>query len=465
MKKSKLLLVFWLFSCAVWAQDSIRVLNSEQVLLLVKKYHPIARQAQIEVKQADAGVRIARGAFNPILNGYLAQKNFDGTPYYDVGAAEVVIPTWYGIELSGGIQQLNGDRLNNSETSGKTNFAGVSVPLAQNLIIDKRRAFLKQAKLYQTMAKAEQRAMMNDLLMGAMEHYWQWVYAYQTYSIMNNNVQVNELRLELIRKSLKNGERAAIDTVEALTQLQSFQYSRNQFWLQFQQAGLELSAYLWKSNDEPFYLPENVIPQAGWENETNLAQFNLALPDLLSTAQKNNPTLVQYNTKVDMMQIDQRLKFQLLLPKVDLQYQHLGKTYTFRPDGLVGNDNYQYGLKFQMPLLLSEGRGAYQKARLMTEVSKLDLNMKQQQVEIKIRQYFNEYLTLKKQVELQSLAYQNYLSLLKAEEQKLANGESSLFLVNSRETKALEAQEKLIAIKTKYFKTLYALQWSAGILE
>jgi hypothetical protein len=37
-------------------------------------------------------------------------------------------------------------------------------------------------------------------------------------------------------------------------------------------------------------------------------------------------------------------------------------------------------------------------------------------------------------------------------------------MINSRENKALEAYEKLIELKTKYFKTIYSLQWSAGLL-
>ena len=126
---------------------------------------------------------------------------------------------------------------------------------------------------------------------------------------------------------------------------------------------------------------------------------------------------------------------------------------------------YQYGIKFEMPLFLSEGRGEYRMAKLKLEASKLDLNLKQQQVEIKVKQYFNEYVNLKKQIILQSAAYSNYTQLLKAEETRFFNGESSLFLINSRESKALEAQEKLIELKTKYYKTIYGLQWSAGLLQ
>lgn len=465
MKKNNWLLVFLFgLSQALLAQDSLSVLNSEQVLLLVKKYHPIARQAQIGVQQSNANITLARGAFNPIIGGYLAQKNFNQIEYYNFTNAQIIIPTWYGIELSGGIQDLTGQRLNQDETNGKTSYAGISLPLAKNLIIDKRRAFLQQAKLYQTMAKAEQRALLNDILMGAMEHYWQWVNAYQSYVIMNNNLSINKTRLELIKKTFINGERPAIDTIEAITQLQSFEYRKNEYWLAFQNAGLALSAYLWKSNNEPYYLPENVIPQTGWENEMNLTNFNLVLADLLNTAE-NNPTLVQYKSKIDVSVVDKRLKFQELLPKIDLSYNHLNKDYAWNNEGLLLNNNYQYGIKFEMPLFLSEGRGEYRMAKLKLEASKLDLNLKQQQVEIKVKQYFNEYVNLKKQIILQSAAYSNYTQLLKAEETRFFNGESSLFLINSRESKALEAQEKLIELKTKYYKTIYGLQWSAGLLQ
>ncbi len=465
MKKNNWLLVFLFgLSQVLLAQDSLSVLNSEQVLLLVKKYHPIARQAQIGVQQSNANITLARGAFNPIIGGYLAQKNFNQIEYYNFTNAQIIIPTWYGIELSGGIQDLTGQRLNQDETNGKTSYAGISLPLAKNLIIDKRRAFLQQAKLYQTMAKAEQRALLNDILMGAMEHYWQWVNAYQSYVIMNNNLSINKTRLELIKKTFINGERPAIDTIEAITQLQSFEYRKNEYWLAFQNAGLALSAYLWKSNNEPYYLPENVIPQTGWENEMNLTNFNLVLADLLNTAE-NNPTLVQYKSKIDVSVVDKRLKFQELLPKIDLSYNHLNKDYAWNNEGLLLNNNYQYGIKFEMPLFLSEGRGEYRMAKLKLEASKLDLNLKQQQVEIKVKQYFNEYVNLKKQIILQSAAYSNYTQLLKAEETRFFNGESSLFLINSRESKALEAQEKLIELKTKYYKTIYGLQWSAGLLQ
>jgi len=97
--------------------------------------------------------------------------------------------------------------------------------------------------------------------------------------------------------------------------------------------------------------------------------------------------------------------------------------------------------------------------------TRLDQAQKQLDLQLKIRQYHNEYAILKEQIGLQMLNYANYQKLLEAEQTRLNNGESSLFLVNSRENKVLEAQQKLIELKTKFFKTAYAVQWTAGLLN
>lgn len=449
------------------SQIAPNTLNAQQVLQLVRTYHPISRQTNIDIEKSEAEILQAKGAFDPILSNYIAKKTFDGTNYYTITNPEFRIPTWYGIEVIGGIENLAGNRFSVSETTGKTSYFGLSVPLAKNLLLDKRRAYLQQAKVFNKMAIAEQRTSLNNLFIEAMEAYWAWVKAYQTYKIISENVVINERRVVLIKKSFTNGERAAIDTVEATAQLQSFQYQQNSYWLAFQNSGLELSVFLWNSNNEPYNLPETVVPQEGWENETNIANFNLELDFLQNIALKNHPDLLVYNFKLGALAIDKKLKFQELLPKIDFQYNQLGKGYRFLETATqlpLFDNNFQYGLKMEIPLRFSQGRSGYQMAKLKIEETTLNQNQKIQQIQLKIKGYYNELNNLKSQIVLQSSNYDNYLKLVKAEETRLFNGESSLFLVNSRETKALEALEKLIDLKTKYYKTIYALQWSAGLL-
>lgn len=450
-----------------FAQEKL-TLNAKEVISILKNYHPVIRQTNIAIEQSKTDILQARAAFDPVLRTYLTQKTFNGENYYQYVTPEINIPTWYGIEVNAGFENLQGNRTLNPDTKGQTNYLGFSVPLAKNLVIDKRRAYLQQAKLFNQMTITEQQVIVNDILFDAMQTYWNWVRAYQTYLIVKSNVEVNEKRLDFVRKSYKNGERPAIDSVEALSQLMSFQLEQNKQYLDFQQAGNELNNFLWNENQVMYQLPESVVPQENWDNEQAIQQFDLSLGTLLASAQINHPELRLYHTKLSVLAIDKKLKFQELLPKLDFEYNFLGKGYnsyeTISKSAIFQN-NYQYGLKFEMPLRLSQGRASYQLAKLKIENTELDFVQKRQKIELKVKYYFNEMSMLKKQIEIQQANYANYQRLVKAEMTRFDNGESSLFLINSRETKALEALEKLIEIKMKYFKSIYALQWSAGLLR
>jgi hypothetical protein len=53
------------------------------------------------------------------------------------------------------------------------------------------------------MAVVEQRAIINDLLLDAIETYWNWVREFQTYLVVKNNVEVNIKRYDLVKRAYK----------------------------------------------------------------------------------------------------------------------------------------------------------------------------------------------------------------------------------------------------------------------
>ena len=112
-------------------------------------------------------------------------------------------------------------------------------------------------------------------------------------------------------------------------QYQSFELLMNNKELEFKNAGLGLSAFLWKNENEPVFLPEEVVPQVNWEDELHIDSFTLVLDDLLSFSSAKNPNIQIYSYKLRSLEIDQKLKFQELLPKVDLKYNSLAKGYDF----------------------------------------------------------------------------------------------------------------------------------------
>ena len=467
------LLIYFLFAFMILpahdmkAQDSLKSLSASQVMAIVKQYHPVAKQADIFIEKAKADVTIAKGMFDPVLKNESAQKTFDGTDYYYYNRPELSIPAWFGVEVSAGLEYLSGDRTDPMETKGETSYFGISVPLAKNLLMDKRRAALQTARIFREASAIEKRNTLNNLLLDAMKAYWSWAQQYQVYKILTDAVKVNEKRVELVNMAFRLGDRPAIDTTEALTQLQNFELLKSQAWLDFQNTGLELSVYLWTAEVQPYNLPAGVIP--GDEVQlSNIAAASIPeLNSLLDAARKNHPELVIYNYKLDVLGVEKKLKFQELLPTVNFRYNQLGIGYDVlkTATGPLFENNYQYALSFGIPLRLSQGRGEYRKAKLKITETQLQQSQKQWQVENKVKSYYNELLTVKSQVALQEKAYKNFLILQRGEEIRFQAGESSLFLINTRENKTLEALQKLQELKAKYYKTEYALQWAAGLLS
>ena len=460
------LLVLFLSGTSLKAQDSLKTLSAAQVMELVKQFHPVAKQATIFVEKANEDVTIAKGMFDPVLKNEMAQKTFDGTDYYYYNRPELTIPTWFGIEVSAGLEYLSGNRTDPVETKGQTSYFGVAVPLAKNLLMDKRRAALQTAKIFRDASAIEKRNMLNNLMLDAMTSYWNWVKHYQVYKILTETLTVNEKRVELVKTAFRLGDRPAIDTIEALTQLQNIELLKNQASLDYQNTGLELSVFLWNANAQAYNLTVDIIPG----DDLKLSNVDVAtmpeLNNLLDAAAKNHPELLIYNYKLDVLSIDKKLKFQELLPTVNFRYNQLGKGYdvlktTAAP---LFENNYQYGLSVGIPLRISISRGEYRKAKLKITETQLQQKQKQLQIENKVKSYFNEMLMLKTQVALQERALKNYQALQRGEEIRFQAGESSLFLINARENKTLEALQKLQELKTKFYKTENTLQWAAGLM-
>lgn len=444
-----------------------KILTAAELNAIVRQYHPVAKLAGIGVDMAKADITIARGGFDPQLMVNSSRKTFDGIDYYSHTSPEIKIPTWYGIDVVAGTEYLRGSRTDPQETQGRTSFVGISVPLLKNLLMDKRRAALQQAKIFGQLSEAARQTALNDLQYDAIAAYWKWAQYHEVYSILEEVVTANERRLSLVKNAWRLGDRPAIDTTEALTQLQQFQYLRNEAWLDFQNAGVELSAFLWQADNQPYLLPTNVRPDSNWQQTPLLSSLIESEQVLIDMANANHPDLKQYRFKLAALEVEKKLKFQELLPVLNLKYNQLGKGYDLAKTSVqpLFDNNFQFGVSFAVPLRLSQGRGEYRKAKLKILDTEYGLQNKRLLIQNKIKMYRNEALTLLQQIQLQQNALLNYQTLQRGEETRFFNGESSLFLVNSRETKRLESQQKLIEVKAKFLKALASIQWAVGTLN
>jgi len=467
MPKSYLYLLF--IACIGYnlsfSQQKANILTPEIFIDQVKAFHPVAKQANLIVSLAEAELLATRGAFfDPTFNFDASRKTFDGKNYYFYNNPEIKVPTIIGVDVKAGLENNGGNNIFNETTTGQSSYLGVEMPLARGLLMDKRRAALQQAKLYRTQSEQERLIVINNLLLDAYNAYWQWAGGYQLYSIYSKFLSISQDRLRLVKLAYNNGDRAEIDTIEALTQVQSFAVMQQEAKMRLINAGLELSNFLWLQNDTAYQLPATTIPDT--------AQFIQLKPTesvesyvMLSAAQ--NPMLKTYDFKLQALEVERRLKFQSFLPYVNVKANMLNKGYNVVKgvDVAFLENNYKWGLDIKMPLFLREGRGDYRKAKLKIEQTNYELSNKRWETENKIRFYYTEINQLQQQIITMQNAYFNYQKLLKAEDLRFKNGESSLFILNTRENKVIESMQKIIELRIKYFKANYSLQWATGALR
>jgi outer membrane protein TolC len=455
------------FSMSVVGQQTDSTLSQELFLSLVRGFHPVARQAGIIEDKAAANLIAARAGFDPVVSVDAERKTFDGKYYYEHVNPELRIPTWYGVEIAGGLERNLGDLLNPEITRGRSSYLALNVPLAKNLLMDKRRAVLQQARIIRDQSIWERRLVVNDLLYDASVSYWNWVRAHQTRQLLSNVVEVSLQRFRLVRAGYQQGDRPALDTTEALTQLQSFQLAYNDATLELAKATLEISNFLWRSNDEPWYLPTAIRPDTISLQRALLSGSVPDLSGLVESGLREHPKMKIIDFKLRSLEIERRLKFQDLLPKVDLKYNFLSKGFATPLHAGIEpfRNDFKFGMGVSMPVRLSQGRGLYREAGLKIRETKLGQSQAGWEIENKIRYQFAELQLLRTQLS-QAIDYvRSHEQLWRGEELRFRLGESSLFLVNSRENKLLEAREKLISVQTKYLNSFMSLEWSAGRLR
>lgn len=430
-------------------QDSI-VLQFNEYLGYVRKYHPIAKQADLAISMGQANLMKSRGGFDPKIEVDYARKEFKGTEYYDELNATFKIPTWYGIDLKGNFEQNEGDFLNPAETVPTDGLysAGVSVSLGRGSWINERMATLKQAKFFREQTKADRDLLVNQILFDASLTYFDWLQAYQDSKVFSNFLNNAQIRFEGIRTSALAGEIAAIDTVEAKIAVQSRALELEQANVRFRNKSLELSNFLWLNDNLPLELQPNVIPEDDIASNIDTTLEILGKP-LDSFTVENHPKLRSLGFKIDGLVVDKRLKTNKLLPTIDIDYNFL--TESPQQINSFVTEEYKGGLTFQLPLFLRKERGDLRLAKIKLQDAQFEFDNAQIEIRNKVFAIYNELDSFENQNVLIDDIVINYRALLAAEERKFSFGESSLFLINSRESKLIDAVLKQNLVQNKYY--------------
>ena len=442
MKIKLFSLIFIFFTLELSAQI---VFTDNQFYQIVYSNHPLAKQANLKSQMGDNSVLKAKGGFDPKIFNQIDQKYYNSTQYYNLIQAGLKIPTWYGVEVKTGFESYKGNYLNPQDKTpnGGLWYGGVSLNLGQGMMIDQRRSELFKARIYQQSTMSEQNMQLNELIYESGYAYWNWFSAFYSKQVVLEAFQLSVERFEAVKLSMELGDRSAIDTVEAIIQVQNRESLFRNYEAELSNSQYKLSTFLWSQENDPLELDSSAVPlnfESGYSLDLEKAILMLDIDSALI----NHPYLQISNFKIKSLEIDARLKRELLKPQLNLQYNLLNEPVNNNPINSLSINNYKWGLNFEMPIFLRKERGDLALAELKVQDAEYTFNNNKVYIEFKIKSAAVDYKNAISQVDIFKKTVEDTKRLLDAEKQMFETGESSLFLINAREITYIQAKLKLI---------------------
>jgi len=452
MKKNILVLFLLLFT-KLWSQEKAQsVMTLSEYLGYVKTYHPIVKQANLIINNSEAKLLKARGTFDPKIEIDFDKKEFKNKEYYNSLNSTFKIPTYYGLEFKANFENNEGLYLNpeNRVPIDGLYAVGVSASLLKGLLMNKRIASLKQAKLFINQAQEDQQILVNEILYNASLSYFNWLKTYNEKRVYKDFLKNAEIRFKGTKRAFSEGEKPAIDTLELGITLNIRKLNLEKARIKLVKTSLELSNFLWLIDNTPVELQAQIIPDVKTLQNVDKT-FNITLFKNKNFEISNHPKIKSLEFKIQSLKIDRNLKRNNLLPILDVQYNFL--TQTPRKVNSLSIENYKAEINFKLPLFLRKERGDFKLAKIKLQAANYENEVAKFTIKNKVSALQQELTSFEIQNNYITNIITDYNTLLKAEERKFFLGESSLFLVNYRESKLIETKLKAIVLENSFFKT------------
>jgi outer membrane protein TolC len=449
-QRVKTCILFLLFCLPVaYGQDFKEgELSYSEFLGYVKKYHPLVKQANLEISAAQAALMAARGGFDPKIDVDFNKKEFKGTEYYSLLNSSFKIPTWYGIEIKAGFDDTSGQYFNpqnRTPEAGLTSL-GINVPLGQGLFINQRMADVREGKLQLQLSDAERKLRAIEVLYRASEAYFDWKRSHTEAELYNSYLGYASTRFRGVKQLIELGDSPAIDSVEAGITVRSRELNLENANLKLAKAKLNLSNYLWIEN-VPVEVGDAVKPEQdliATLQETLRTDALSVNPDNLET----HPKIRSLQTKLSILEINRQLKANLLLPKVNVGYNYISEPVYFDS---FNADDYKFNVNFSIPVFLRKERGNLKLAKIKIQDAEYDLGQQRVELKNKITAQQTEIESLKRQKGIIDALVRDYTTMLDSEEKLFSFGESSIFLINSRENNLVNAKLSQISLENQFY--------------
>ncbi len=469
MQKNKFFVFICLFcyfnSSGQTSPDTTKILKLVDVYNIVVAYHPVAKQADALVRLATFETQFARGlGFDPKITSELQSKTFAGKEYYRLWDNFLKVPTWFGAEIKAGYQEAYGSFVNPENLLPRNGFSsiGITVPIGQGLLLDNRRATLRQAQLFQKINDAEKTKIINKLFFEVSKNYWDWYFKYNRFKQQETGIQLAENRYKFVSQRIELGEEPAIDSTEALILLQNRLVAYNQAKLEMQNSFLELCNHLWTKDGQAAEIDVDFVPEKF--SYLEISQDTTLQESMLQYANQYHPEILKLNYKINQLQIDRKMAIESLKPTINLSYSYIAKGIfseaKTNADYLLNNN--KFGFDIQVPLVFRKEMAKMGITKVKINRTDFEKTYTTRVINTEIIQNSNELKNTAYLLNIQNKLVRNYITLRNGEAEKFANGESSLFLVNTRESSLIESQIKLAELESKYKKSKASLWYSSG---
>lgn len=446
--RNLLLLLFVLHLAPASAQKNV---TYAEMLDWVMENHPLAKAADAVELRGPAELMAFRAALDPKMAVNYDRKDFKGVEYFDHGEAVVEWQSPYAVKVAGGYQWAEGTYLNDEFTvpaAGQA-YLAIKIPLLQGLMTDATRIGLKRGELVVDRQRALADVIRNELRHDLAVNYLQWAFAQEVLTLNREIESAIAERLENYRQLLLQGDKAAVDTLEASVYLGTQQQLVRKAEIDLALANQSLAEMFWplEEGDLPVALPEDFY-------------LNLPEPGTVET----HPEIRQLALGLADASLQRDLKREQLKPELNLSYYLLGDGFALPElDGSPFTNSYKLGITASYPLLNRKARASLQLGELKVIESEAKLGAKTQSLATKATTYYAaaaQYLGLQQA----GVALARQAGELLAAERELFNlGESTQFVLNQREQAFLKSQVDVAKLRLSRAKAVVTYRYLRAV--
>lgn len=467
MKKNNFILLTIQIIIHCWvsnffSQSSSTILSYDNYVKYIRENNPLANRADNIKKYGEFQYKASKGNFDPFISGNYDHKSLNGTHYYSLINSGIKLPLYTSQNIKFGYEYATGANINPEQTTPVFGlpYIGIEAGLLQGLIIDYRRADVMKSKEYVSYYNAETNNQINGLLYDASNKYFEWLFSIRQVSLNAYFMELAKQRLKGIEVLAEIGEKAEMDTVEAAILYQSRLLDYQNAKIEKQKQNNDLAIFYTQKND----FNENIEFLTKDSLNDIFERIKKKLIENLYFDSLNNPIIAKYQSLQKVLEIDTKLKKELIKPRLNVNYNLLSyNPYSFSP--VYSTNNYKWGIDLSLPLYLRKARNEYKMSNISLKNNSLELQNKNNELIFKLNTLKQSLLLLTEQLNNTEKLVNFSKKLVEAEKLKFYNGESSLFLLNTRENKWLETELKFAEYQLKFIKTVTNIIYLKGNLN